>query len=153
MHIEISSDRSCQKGLYAAIEQILPYWSDNPTTTSSRRVCVCVCVCVCDCLSVYLSDWLSGCLSVASHTSETNEAIANTFDKVTYNNNNTNNNTTTTTTNTNNTNLDLWLQEWVLQDTGQCLLSKRAFGVKKSVSLYAARIQNWLKTYGAPFVK
>ena len=89
------------------------------------NVCACVRACVraCDCLVVCLSV----CLPVASHISETSEAIAIKFDKVTA--------SVMTMHHAsifNSLRLDLWPHEHVLQNTGQCMLSERAFGVETS---------------------
>ena len=68
------------------------------------------------------------CVSIASHISETMEAIVIKFDKVTA---------LVMPMHhiliLSSLHLDLWRHEHGLQDTGQCILSKRAFGVKKSV--------------------
>ena len=66
------------------------------------------------------------CLSVTSHISETSEAIASKFDKVTA--------SVMTLHHISNfscLHLDVWPHEHVLKDTGQCMLSERAFGVER----------------------
>ena len=91
---------------------------------------------------ISLSVCVSVCQPVVSHISETSEAIAIKFDKVTASVM-----TMHCVSVFSSRHLDLWLHEhlWlyqhVLQYTGQCMLSERAFGVEKCVSLYDVRIQ------------
>ena len=47
--------------------------------------------------------------------------------------------------------LDLWPHEHVLQDTGQCMLSERAFCVETIESVSGACIQKWRQTKMLPF--
>ena len=70
---------------------------------------------------------VSVCVCAASHISETSETKAIEFDKMTASVM-----TMHHVSNFSSLRFDLWPHEHVLQDTGQCMLLERTFGVETS---------------------